>query len=132
MSAILDFLLIVYLYPWFRETLGVDAYVPAFRIVGFLINPILIFGVTYFLGTSIDLRRHLRHVLVSLFSGAWIGLLLGTLAGDVATGFSGWHFFTFDMLVVDFGFSAIRYVFTAFTTLVISQYQQQPLPPPEN
>jgi len=49
----------------------------AFSLVSFIVSPLLLFGIFYFMGKKIDLVAEFLSVVVSLFLGSLIGHLIG-------------------------------------------------------
>jgi len=50
------------------------------NMVTFLISPLLLFACFYIIGQKIDLTTDFLSVVLSLFLGAWIGHLIGSLS----------------------------------------------------
>jgi hypothetical protein len=107
------------------------------QIISVTTGPLLIFAATYFACTRYDLQRQYKTLLIVMFSGAWLGYIIGAimwLAIALATGVwqaapnttleSYYLPFWLPLQFVQSLYKSLHYVFAAFTALAISHIRR--------
>ena len=117
-----------------KDKLGLSNEVRAFYmavvgLIGFVINPVLVFIGIYLIGRKIDLKANLTSIIVRLLVGAYVGNLFGHIVAPLV-GSPLLHeleiplFITSSFLLGLFSISILHLFFVAFTALSIAHIRR--------